>query len=134
MKLVEAIKRNEEKNRKFTVIEFYEAITRLGFRLSGNSWAQSPANILCTIESFLTSRNKDTWSHYDSHEPTIEFKNKVKEIERNTESLDEDRDRLNELEREIHRLSVLDTISRTPGDVIRTYRGELYASNRGNRV
>lgn len=127
MKLVEAIKRNEEKNRKFTVIEFYEAITRLGFRLSGNSWAQSPANILFTIESFLTSSNKDTWSRFDSSEPTEEFKNRVKEVERNAESLDLDTDYLNELEREIHRSSF--GIPRTSRGVIRTCRGVFHEDN-----
>ena len=150
MRLTEAIqlRRNREGGR-FTTLEFIEAISRLGFRITGNSRVRGPAGVLAAIESYLGSTDRESWS-YESADirPTTEFSNRVRRIIDNTRPLEtsDHRERVNEVEDMIHDLlevaertgmsrnrvmnepPVVDLLYRPsmgPWAGVRQYRGEL---------
>lgn len=107
MRLTEAIQlRKNREGGRFTVLEFIEAISRLGFRITGNSRVRGPAGVLAAIESYLSSTDKESWS-FDNN-PTIspEFIDRVKRIIESTQPLDtsDHRERINEVEDLIHNL------------------------------
>lgn len=150
LKLTEAIqlRRNREGGR-FTTLEFIEAISRLGFRITGNSRVRGPAGVLAAIESYLGSTDRESWSYESAViRPTPEFADRVKRIVENTKPLDtsEHRERVNEVEDMIHDLlevaertgmsrnrimnepPVIDLLYRPsmgPWDAVRQIRGEL---------
>lgn len=108
LRLTEAIQlRKNREGGRFTVLEFIEAISRLGFRLTGNSRVRGPAGVLAAIESYLGSVDRESWS-YDNAQirPTPEFADRVRRIVENTRPLDtsDHRERVNEVEDMIHDL------------------------------
>ena len=81
LKLTEAIRLTRGGEPRYTLLEFIEAIHRLGFRLTGNSRVRGISAVAANLDSYLRSVDRDSWN-YDANQERAsrELRESINEI------------------------------------------------------
>jgi hypothetical protein len=143
LKLTEAIRLTRGGEPRYTLLEFIEAIHRLGFRLTGNSRVRGISAVAANLDSYLRSLDRDSWN-YDANQERAsrELRESINEIILSEPLISSNNSRqVNELEEclgELYRLrDSLDTRTDIPAELNdwanRVIQGVAFRSDVPNR-
>ena len=142
LKLTEAIRLTRGGEPRYTLLEFIEAIHRLGFRLTGNSRVRGISAVAANLESYLCSVDRDSWKYESNQErASRELRESINEIvlseplisSNNSRQVNELEECLGELYRLRDSLNDRDIPTELDDRVNRALRGEVFRSDIPNR-
>lgn len=143
MQLSEVMRLTRSGEPRYTLLEFIEAIHRLGFRLTGNSKVRGISAVAANLDSYLRSVDRDSWKYEANRErASQELRESINEIilseplisSNNSRQVNEIEECLGEL---YHLRENLDARVDIPAElddrVNRALRGEVFRSDIPNR-